>query len=122
MGFCFVLYRKSKVKSQKSKVESQKGLYVTSCCHCERNVVERGTRAKRTDEVISLEISTFMKKQFVMQILGIIIIAIVILLAVFLVIYLIRQNRKDQKDLEQFLNNDYKKPKESEFNDGDEEY
>lgn len=42
-----------------------------------------------------------------------IVIAIVIVLAVLLVIYTIRQNRKDEKELENFLNNDYKHPEET---------
>ena len=41
----------------------------------------------------------------------------VVLFAIVLVIYLIRENRKDQRKLEKFLNNDYRKPELSEFND-----
>ena len=41
----------------------------------------------------------------------------VVLFALVLVIYLMRENRKDQRKLEKFLNNDYKKPTMSELND-----
>lgn len=42
-----------------------------------------------------------------------IVIAIVIVIAVLLVIYTILQNRKDEKELEDFLNNYYKHPEET---------
>ena len=42
-----------------------------------------------------------------------IVITIVIVIAVLLVIYTIVQNRKDEKELEDFLNNDYKHPEET---------
>lgn len=42
---------------------------------------------------------------------------------ILLIWFLVKQNRKDEKDFEKFLNKDYKKPgeKESELNE-DEEY
>ncbi len=42
-----------------------------------------------------------------------IVIAFVIVIAVLVVIYTIRQNRKDEKELEDFLNNDYRHPEET---------
>ncbi|ESU22646.1 hypothetical protein FEDK69T_19040 [Flavobacterium enshiense DK69] len=37
-------------------------------------------------------------------------------------LYLIIRNEKDKKELEYFLNNDYKKPEDSEANDGGKKY
>lgn len=53
-----------------------------------------------------------------------IIIGIAVIGAVFLIWFLIKQNLKDEKDYEEFLNKDYKKPgeKESELNNDDDEY
>lgn len=43
--------------------------------------------------------------------------------AVFLLIrYLIKQNQIDQKEYEDLLNNDYPKPKDSDFNDKEDSY
>ena len=44
------------------------------------------------------------------------IIILVIAGAIVLVIYLIFQNRKDQKDMEKQMNSDFKKPEEQEMN------
>lgn len=41
----------------------------------------------------------------------------IVICAIVLVIYLIKQNQKDKKDLVKKLNEDYKKAKETEFND-----
>ncbi|UOK41516.1 MULTISPECIES: hypothetical protein [Flavobacterium] len=50
--------------------------------------------------------------------ISVIIIVAVVIVSLLLVAYLIIRNEKDRKELENFLNNDYKKPEESEFNDG----
>ena len=49
---------------------------------------------------------------------SVIVIVALIIVSLFLVVYLIIRNEKDKKDLEDFLNNDYKKPEDSEYNDG----
>ena len=48
------------------------------------------------------------------------VIIIVIACAIALVIFLIRQNKKDQKDLENKWNSDFKKQEEQEINNEDE--
>lgn len=40
----------------------------------------------------------------------------------FLVRYIIRQNQKDQKEYESFLNNDYPKQKDTDLNDKEDSY
>ncbi|ESU28765.1 hypothetical protein FLJC2902T_13610 [Flavobacterium limnosediminis JC2902] len=53
---------------------------------------------------------------------SVLLIVVVIIVSLFLVAYLIIQNEKDKKNLEDFLNNDYKKPEDSEANDGGKKY
>ncbi|WP_313807339.1 hypothetical protein [Flavobacterium sp.] len=39
-----------------------------------------------------------------------------------LIRYIVRQNQKDQKEYETFLNNDYPKPKDHDLNDKEDSY
>ncbi|MDR6966147.1 hypothetical protein J2X31_000140 [Flavobacterium arsenatis] len=48
-----------------------------------------------------------------------IVLGILGILIVLLVVYVVKENRKDKKSLTDFLNNDFKKKDESEFNDED---
>lgn len=52
-----------------------------------------------------------------------VLIVVGLVFAVFLLIrYLIKQNQIDQKEYEDLLNNDYPKPKDSDFNDKEDSY
>ncbi|MGX7666070.1 hypothetical protein [Flavobacterium pedocola] len=49
-------------------------------------------------------------------------IVFVIIVCLILVVVLIMKNQKDKKELENFFNNDYKKPEDSEANDEGEKF
>ena len=57
--------------------------------------------------VINLKIDYFYKKEIMEN--SVLIIGVVVFLVFFLILYFVKQNKKDKKELEKKLNNDYKK-------------